>query len=123
MITVVALLFLPALLALTVWRAMSVPRDLLAGRRRPDPRHPWRAAAALGLAGLALLAGTGWLLLTALQAALVPPATVQAWFALGRPVLAFPLLCLLFEWVLFHALVAPSGRAQGQDRRQRDRTG
>lgn len=107
MITVVALLFLPALLTLTAWRAWSVPRDLLSRRRRPDPRHPWRAAAALVAVGLALLTGTGWLLLTAVQALLSPPATVQQLLALGRPVLVYPLFCLAFEWVLFHALEPP----------------
>lgn len=59
---------------------------------------------------MALLAGTAWLLIAALQALLLPHMTLQALLTLVRPVLAFPLLCLVFEWVLFYALERPAGR-------------
>jgi hypothetical protein len=110
MITVVMLLFLPALLVLTAWRAWTLPRLLNSGQRRIDKRHPWRAAVALGVAAMALLAGTSWLLIAALQALLLSSATVQALVALVRPVLIFPLSCLVFEWVLYYALERPDDR-------------
>jgi hypothetical protein len=110
MITVVILLFLPTLLALTAWRAWTLPRLLHSGQRRVDPRHPWRAAVTLGLAAMALLAGTAWLLVAALQALPLSPVTLQALLTLVRPMLVFPLLCLVFEWVLFYALERPAVR-------------
>lgn len=110
MITVVMLLALPALLALTAWRAWTLPRLLHSGRRRVDRRHPWRAAVALGLAALLLLAGTAWLLIAVMQALLLSSTIVQVLVTLVRPVLMFPLACLAFEWVLFHALERPAVR-------------
>jgi hypothetical protein len=110
MITVVMLLFLPTLLALTAWRVWTLPQLLHSGKRRVDRRHPWRAAVALGLAAMALLAGTTWLLVAALQALLLSSTVVQALLILVRPVLVFPLSCLVFEWVLFYALERPAVR-------------
>jgi hypothetical protein len=110
MITVVILLFLPTLLALTAWRAWTLPQSLYGGQRRLDPRHPWRAAASLGLAAMALIAGTSWLLIAALQALLFSSTFVEAILTLVRPVLVFPLSCLVFEWVLFYALERPAVR-------------
>jgi hypothetical protein len=110
MITVVLLLSLPTLLGLTAWRAWTLPQLLYSGQRRVDPRHPWRAAVSLGLAAMALLAGTGWLLIATLQALLLSSTLVQALLTLVRPVLVFPLLCLVFEWVIFYALERPAVR-------------
>jgi len=108
MITVVILGFLPALLALTTWRAWTLPRLLYSGKRRIDQRHPWRAAVALGLAAIVLIAATTWLLIATLQALLLSSAMLQALVTLVRPVLIFPLSCLVFEWVLFYALERPA---------------
>ena len=72
MLTIVMLLLLPAVLGLSIFRLVQVPRDLLAGRRRIPRRS---AALVLGIVWSALACHTGLILYTAAKAIASPPTT------------------------------------------------
>ena len=63
---------LPAVLGLSIFRLVQVPRDLLAGRRRIPRRS---AALVLGIVWSALACHTGLILYTAAKAIASPPTT------------------------------------------------
>jgi hypothetical protein len=103
MLTVVMLLLLPAVLCLSIFRLVQLPRDLLAGRRR---LHRRSAALMLGIIWIALALYTGLVLFTAARAIASPPATMRALFSLASVAAAYPFVYLAFEWISYY-LIAP----------------
>jgi len=104
MLTVVMLLFLPAVLAMSVWRAFAVPRGLVTQRLRFNPKHPVAARTALALVYVTLFLNT---------LAVVHAAASMVWHSISSfdalisrlsPVAVYPLVYLAFEWVLYYAV-------------------
>ena len=104
MLTVVMLLLLPVVLCLSIVRLALVPRDLLAGRRRINPRWPVIAALALGIVYLALLCQSGLVLYTLAKAIASPPRGLQELFSLASVGAAYPFVYLAFEWVGYYSI-------------------
>ena len=109
MITAVALLFFPAILAMSLYRIYQLPRDLLCGTRWLNPQHKVVAALASGASYLALGAYTSLLLYTLVGVVASPPQTVNEVLATAPVVVGYPLVYLAYEWVCFYA-VAPRSR-------------
>jgi len=110
MLTAVLLLMLPAVLGMSVMRLVTLPRDLWAGRARINPRRRLLCALAFSVLYCALAAYT-MLVLNALARALwTPPRTVDDFFAAAFVAVAYPLVYLAFEWVLYYSVkpVAPA---------------
>lgn len=111
MFTVVMLLLLPTVLCLSVVRLVQLPRDLLAGRRRINPRWPVIAALALGIVYLALMFQSGLVLYTLARAIASPPRRLQEVFSLASVGAAYPFVYLAFEWVGYYS-IAPGQAAR-----------
>lgn len=104
MLTIVLLLVLPAVLGMSAWRLVQVPRDLLAHRRRVNARRSLLCALAFGVMYRALAVYTILVLITAARALWMPPQTVHELFAVAYVGAAYPLVYLGFEWVLYYSV-------------------
>ncbi len=104
MLTVVALLLLPGVLCMSIFRVWVLPRTLFSGRLKLNPRRP--AVAAVGLVSMycALTAYTALVLLTIGRTLWNPPGTLQELVSVAAVAVAYPFVLLLFEWVLFHSI-------------------
>lgn len=110
MLTLVLLLLLPAVLGMSVFRLVQLPRDLLARRSRINPtRRPLSAFACIAV--YIVLTGHTVLVLIALARMLQsPPQTIADLFPAARVWAAYPLAYLAFEWVVHYSVksVAPA---------------
>lgn len=104
MVTVVMLLLLPAVLGMSVFRSIQIPRGLLSRRLRINPRPLWAAALGFGATYCALLVHTILVLYTAAKAIMSPPTTFVELLSVASVAVAYPLVYLAFEWVLFHSV-------------------
>jgi hypothetical protein len=104
MLTAVLLLMLPVVLGLSVMRVVQLPRDLWAGRARINPRRRLLCAMAFGVLYCALAAYTIVVLLAVARAVWTPPKTIQDLFAAAIVAVAYPLVYLAFEWVLYYSV-------------------
>ena len=108
MITVVALLFFPVVLAISLFRLFQLPRDLIARTRWLHPQHKLAAGFALGTAYLALAGYTTLLLYTLAVAFATPPRTLNGVLQVAAVFGGYPLVCLVFEWVYYYAILPRS---------------
>ena len=104
MLTVVLLLLLPAVLALSVYRLVQLPRDLCARRATINLRRKPLWVLTLGAAYSALAGQTGFVLFTATRAAWAPPKTMAEFLAAASGAAVYPLVYLAFEWVLYYSV-------------------
>jgi hypothetical protein len=104
MITVVMLLMLPAVLGMSAFRLVQLPRDLWARRTRINPSRKWLCAFALGVVYCALATQTTLVLIAVARALWAPPKTVQDLFAAAIVAVGYPLVYLAFEWVLYYTV-------------------
>ena len=104
MLTVVTLLLLPGVLCMSVYRIWALPRSLLSGGLKLNPRWPMVAPVALVSMYCALTAYTALVLLTIGRALWNPPRTLQELVSVAAVAVAYPFVLLLFEWVLFHSI-------------------
>jgi hypothetical protein len=110
MLTAVLLLMLPAVLGLSVMRLLQLPRDLWADRARINPRRRLLCALAFGVLHCALATYTIVVVSAVTRAVWTPPRTIQDLFAAAIVAVAYPLVYLAFEWVLYYS-VKPVSRA------------
>lgn len=108
MITVVALLFFPVVLAISLYRLYQLPRDLIARTRWLHPQHKWAAGLASGFTYLALAGYTTLLLYTLARVFASPPQTLEDGLKTAAVFGGYPLACLAFEWVYFYAILPRS---------------
>lgn len=110
MLTVVALLLLPFVLGMSVYRACQLPQSLLSRTQRLNLKHPLVAATALAATYIALLVYTVFVLYTAARMVVSPPETIQELFAIAALGVGYPFVYLAFEWVLFYSVQPVQGR-------------
>lgn len=110
MLTAVMLLLLPAVLGLSMMRLVRLPRDLWAGRAMISPRRRPLCALAFGVLYCALAIYTMLVLCALARALWTPPRTIHELFAAAFVAVAYPLVYLAFEWVLYYS-VKPVPRA------------
>ena len=104
MLTLVLLLMLPAVLGMSVMRVVTLPRDLWVGRARINPRRRLLCALAFGVVYCALAIYTIVVLLAVARSLWTPPKTIQDLFAVAFVAVAYPLVYLAFEWVLYYSV-------------------
>lgn len=104
MLTIVALLFFPFILALSLYRLFQLPRDLLAGRKWLNRSHPLAAAIASAATYLALAGWTGMVPFSLAQVAFRSPQTFAELAARATVVIGYPFVYLLYAWTYHYAL-------------------
>jgi hypothetical protein len=104
MITVVALLFFPVVLAMSVYRLYQLPRDILAGTKWFNRGH--RAVAVLASSTTYVTLGlyTAILLVTLVGVLSRLPETIGEAIAAASMLIGYPLVYLVYEWVYHYAL-------------------
>jgi hypothetical protein len=104
MITVVALLFFPFVLAMSVYRLYQLPRDILAGRKWFNRGH--RAVAVLASSTTYVTLGlyTATLLVTLVGLLSRLPETIGEAIAAASMLIGYPFVYLVYEWVYHYAL-------------------
>ena len=110
MLSAVLLLMLPAVLGMSVIRLVQLPQDLWAGRASINSRRRLLCALAFGVMYCGLATYTVLILLAAARLLRTPPRTIHDFFAAAFVAVAYPLVYLAFEWVLYHS-VKPVSRA------------
>ena len=104
MLTVVLLFLLPAVLVMSVYRLVQLPRDLRARRTRFNSRPTTLCALGFASVYCALAAYTALVLFTAARAIWMPPKTMDEILAAAFVGAAYPLVYLGFEWVLYYCV-------------------
>lgn len=108
MITAVALLFFPVVLAMSLFRLYQLPRDLLARTRWLHPQHKLAASLASGTTYLALASYSALLLYTLFRSIASPPQTLGEILRAASVVVGYPLVYLAYEWVYYYAILPRS---------------
>ncbi len=111
MLTIVTLLLLPAVLCMSIFRVVQLAQILFSGGLKLNPRRPGIAAVALAASYGALTGYTALVLYTAGRTILNPPKTLEALFSVAAVGIAYPVVWLVFEWVLFHSIERGERRA------------
>lgn len=104
------LLMLPAVLGMSAFRLVQLPRDLWTRRTRINPSRRWLCALAFGVVYCALATHTLLVLIAVARALWTPPRTIQDLFAAAIVAVGYPLVYLAFEWVLYYS-VKPVSKA------------
>ena len=104
MITVVALLFFPFVLAMSVYRLYQLPRDLWAGRKWFNRGHRALAVLASSTTYLTLGLYTAALLVTLVGMLSRLPETIGEAISAASILIGYPLVYLVYEWVCHYAL-------------------
>ena len=104
MITLVAILFFPVILALSIYRLFQLPRDILARKKWVNPEHWWIALLSAGAAYIALGLYTVTLLAGLVVLLIRVPKTISELFAAASVLVGYPVVYLVFEWVHHYAL-------------------
>ena len=105
MITVVALLFFPAVLGMSVFRLCQLPRALWKRTRWVHPEYTVTASLALACTYSALATYTIWLLWTLVQTIAAPPQTLSEALSAASVLVGYPFVYLAYEWVYFYAIL------------------
>jgi hypothetical protein len=103
-LTLVALLFFPAVLAMSLYRMVQLPRDMAKGRKWLNPKHRLAAALSAGTAYAALLACTVQLLFTLAAAVMRPPQSIAEWLSAASVLIGYAFVYLAYEWTYHYAL-------------------
>lgn len=104
MITVVALLFLPVVLIMSIYRLVQLPRDMLAFKKWINPNHRLVAGFAAGAAYIALGGYTVIILVGFFRALIHAPKTMDELLTAGSVLVGYPFVYLAYEWVYHYAL-------------------
>jgi hypothetical protein len=104
MLTAVLLLLLPAVLGMSVMRVLQLPRDLWVGRAVINPRRKALCVLAFGALYCALAIYTILVLCAVVRAVWTPPRTIHDLLAAAFVAVAYPLVYLAFEWVLYYSV-------------------
>lgn len=104
MITLVAILFFPVILALSIYRLFQLPRDILARKKWVNPEHWWIALLSAGAAYIALGLYTVTVLAGLVVLLIRVPKTISELFAAASVLVGYPVVYLVFEWVHHYAL-------------------
>ena len=104
MLTIVSLLLLPAVLCMSIFRVVQLPRTFLSGGPKFNPRRPRTAAVVLAASYCALTAYTALVVYTAGRTIWNPPKTLEALFSAAAVGIAYPFVWLVFEWVRYHSI-------------------
>ena len=107
MLTVVAILLLPAVLGMALFRLFKIPQALWQHKLQLNRRIFVIAAFAFGLTYLLLLVYTGLIIYTITKAIVSPPNTIYEVFSLAKVSVGYPFIYLSFEWATYHC-VKPS---------------
>lgn len=104
MITVVALLFLPVILIMSLYRLVQLPRDILVLKKWINPNHRLIAAFASGTTYIALGVYTATILVGLFSALMHAPTTMDEILSAGSVLVGYPFAYLIYEWVYHYAL-------------------
>ena len=104
MITVVALLFFPFVLAMSVYRLYQLPRDILAGRKWFNRGHRAVAVLASSTTYVSLGFYTATILVTLVGMINRLPETIGEAISAASIFIGYPLVYLVYEWVYHYAL-------------------
>jgi hypothetical protein len=104
MITVVLLLLLPAVLGMSVFRLVQLPRDLLARRTRMNPRRRLLSVFAFIAVYIVLTGHTVLVLIALADLFSSPPQTIEDLLSAASIGAAYPIAYLTFEWVVFYSV-------------------
>jgi hypothetical protein len=103
MLTLVLLLFLPAVLALSLYRLVQLPRDLIAGRKWLNPKRRATSACASLLVYGALGAYTACVLAALAGLILRVPRGLDAILSAASLLAGYPFIYLAYGWVCHYA--------------------
>jgi len=106
MITVVALLFLPIILTMSLYRLYQLPRDILGRKKWFNPDHRVIAMLASGTTYIALGFYTVSILAGLFGALKHVPKTFDEIIAAGSVLMVYPFIYLIYEWV-YHYMLDP----------------
>ena len=104
MITVVALLFFPAVFAMSVFRLYQLPRHLARRSSWFNPDHRLASAVASATTYLTLAVYTLLLLYTLVKSLVTPPRSLPDVLEAASVVVGYPIIYLVFEWVRFYSI-------------------
>ena len=104
MLTAVALMLFPAVLVMSLYRMVQLPRDMAKGRKWLNPKHRLAAALSAGAAYAALLGYTMQLLFTVGATLLRPPRSIAEWLSAASVLIGYPFVYLAYEWICHYAL-------------------
>ena len=104
MVTVVALLFLPVVFAMSVYRLYQLPRDVLAGTKWLNPQHKPVYALALAITYIALSTCTTYVVYAIVSVVVSWPIPLSELLSRAAVVVGFPFVYLAYAWVYFYAI-------------------
>ena len=104
MITLVALLFLPVVFSMSVYRLYQLPRDVLAGTKWVNSEHRLAYSLASATTYLALGAYTTYLGYAIVTVVALWPISLTELLSTASVVVGFPFVYLAYEWVYFYAI-------------------
>lgn len=104
MITVVAILFLPAVFVMSIYRLYQLPRDLLAGTKWLNSEHRLVYGLASVSTYLALGAYTVYLVYVTVTVVAAWPVSLTELLSTASVVVGFPFVYIAYEWVYFYAM-------------------
>ncbi len=103
-VTVVALLFFPGILAMSLYRLFQTPRDLLARKKWFNPNHRALSMLAACTTYLALGIYTATILMGLVGMLIRVPKTIGELLAAASVLVVYPFVYLIFEWVHHYAM-------------------
>lgn len=104
MLTVVAILLLPVVLGMSVYRLFNIPRAFCLNQIQLNRRILVIATFGFGLTYLLLLTYTGFIVYTVVKTIVNPPETIYEVFSLTKVSVGYPIIYLCFEWTVYHCL-------------------
>lgn len=104
MITFVAILFLPAVFVMSIYRLYQLPRDVLAGEKWLNSEHRLVYCLASASTYLVLGAYTMYLVYAAVNVVAAWPVSLNKLLGLASVVVGFPFAYVAYEWVYFYAI-------------------
>lgn len=112
MLTVVAILFLPAVFVMSSYRLYQLPRDVLAGTKWLNSNNRLVYGLASATTYLALGACVVYLVYAIAIVVAAWPVSLTELLSTASVVLGFPFVYLAYEWVYFYA-ITPRPKRQG----------
>jgi len=103
-VTVVALLFFPAILAMSLYRLFQVPRDILGRKKWFNPNHRVLAMLAACTTYIALGIYTVTILVGLVGVLIRVPKTIGEILSAASVLVGYPFIYLIYEWVYHYAL-------------------
>ena len=104
MLTVVAVLLLPTVFGISVFRLCKIPLTLWKHEAKFNQRFFVIAVLAFTFAYILLLSYTAIIIYTFTRAIISPPRTIYNVFSIAKVTAGYPLIYLRFEWILYYSL-------------------